>query len=110
MPAKDRAAGQPDVRVRIEPVGPDAPRAPQRREPLVGPAVRPGEEVTRIGFENVDDGGPARAARVDRVVFLRLGLRRMRRDVDAGSEHEVGVGITGRIGGRDVETCREQAV
>ena len=51
-----------------------------------------------------------RAACVDGVVLLRLRLRRVHRDVDAGSEHQRRVGVARRIGDREVETGREEVV
>ena len=109
-PALDRSVDQPDLRVRVEPVGADAPRASYRSESLVGPAAGPREEVARVRLQDVDDGDFVRAARVDGVVLLGLRLRRVHRDVDAGAEHQRRVGIARRIGGRDVETRRKQVV
>ena len=54
--------------------------------------------MARVRFQDIDDGDFARAACVDGVVLLGLGLRRVHRDVDAGSEHERGVGIARRLG------------
>ena len=100
-----------DLGVRAEPVGADTPRAEYRfANPSSAQRLDQARKWLAYASRRSTTVISVRAACVDGVVLLRLRLRRVHRDVDAGSEHQRRVGVARRIGDREVETGREEVV